>query len=217
DIIDFHLSQNINMNVLNMLNGRYVIVPSQQGPQVQFNGQALGNAWFVNQLQWVNSPDEEIVALKDFNPAQTAVIDKEWQNRLQDWEALRHEADSTASIRLTDYANPGNLFYESSSTMPHLAVFSEVFYKTWHAYIDGIEAPLIRVNYILRGLEVPAGNHKIEFKCVDDIYYKGTKISNIASVAVSIILLCLLGFAIYNSVKTSPNPGSGRRVSGGKG
>lgn len=199
DIIDYHFSrEGFNINVLNMLNTKYFIVPTQQqGVQVQPNPGALGNAWFVNELKWVDSPDEEIVALKEFDPTQTAYIDKEWLDQLPEWESLQHEKDSTASIRLTDYANPGNLFYESNSTMPHLAVFSEVFYKTWHAYIDGKEMPLVRVNYILRGLQVPAGKHTIEFKCVDDTYLRGEKISKIASLFVDIILLCLLGYAAY--------------------
>ncbi len=207
DIVDYYFAGNINMNILNMLNAKYVIVPAQQGQQVvQMNPEVLGNAWFVNELKWMNSPDEEIVALKDFNPAQTALIDKEWQSTLKGWESLQHEKDSMASIRLTDYANPGNIFYESSSTMPHLAVFSEVFYKTWHAYIDGQEVPLVRVNYILRGLEIPAGNHKIEFKCVDDVYLQGAKISKIASIIVGLIILCLLGFAIWTSTKKNAPP-----------
>ena len=198
------------MNVLNMLNTRYVITPTQQGPQVQRNGGALGNAWFVNELKWVNSPDEEIVAIKDFNPAQTAFIDKEWLSKLQGWETLQHAgdstalSDSTAFIRLTDYANPGNLFYESNSATPRLAVFSEVFYKTWHAYIDGNEVPLVRVNYIVRGLPVPAGNHKIEFKCIDDVYLSSAKISNIASIIVGIIIFGLLAFAVLLFVKDTP-------------
>jgi hypothetical protein len=219
DIIDHYFSGNINRNVLNMLNGKYIITPAQQqgGQQnVIPNPSALGNAWFVNEIKWVDSPDEEIVALKDFDPAQTAFIDKEWQGSLPGWEALQHEKDSTASIRLTDYANPGNLFYESNSTAPHLAVFSEVFYKTWHAYIDGVEAPLVRVNYILRGLAVPAGEHKIEFKCIDDIYLKSAGISKISSIAVGIILLCLFGFAIWTSVKKSRKPESGPPSASGK-
>lgn len=209
DIIDYHFSGNINMNVLNMLNTKYVITASQQGqpPVAQQNPGALGNAWFVNELKWVDSPDEEIVALNDFNPAQTAFVNKEWQNTLKGWESLQHEKDSTAFIHLTDYANPGNLFYESSSIMPHLAVFSEVHYKTWHAYIDGKEVPLIRVNYLLRGLEVPAGNHKIEFKCVDDVYIRGAILSKVSSAIVGIIILCLFGFAIWTTIKKrQPQP-----------
>ena len=198
DIIDHHFGRGLNINVLNMLNTKYVIQLDRQSGQqgVQINQGALGNAWFVNELKWVDSPDEEIAALNDFNPLQTAFIDKEWQSSLKGWEALQHEtADSTAYIRLTDYANPGNLFYESSSSNPCLAVFSEVYFKTWRAYIDGVEAPLVRVNYILRGLQVPAGNHKIEFRCVDEVYLRGVKISRIASIFVGIILLSMVGFA----------------------
>lgn len=209
DIIDYHLSQSLNPNVLNMLNTRYLIVSTQQGAQVQHNDKALGNAWFVNEIKWVDSPDEEIVAIKDFDPAQTAFIDREWQSRLPDWEALQHEKDSTAYIRLTDYANPGNLFYESSSAAPRLAVFSEVFYKTWHAYIDGVEAPPVRVNYILRGLAVPAGRHKIEFRCVDDIYATSAKMSLASSVLVGIVILCLLGVAVWTSGNTLYSHGAG--------
>jgi hypothetical protein len=196
DIIDYYLARGVNMNVLNMLNGRYVIVPSQEGTQVQRNGGALGNVWFTDSLQWVNSPDEEIVALNDFNPAKTAIVDIAWKDKLPGWETLQG-ADSTAVIRLTDYANPGYLIYESSSSIPRLAVFSEVYYKTWHAYIDGVEAPLVRVNYILRGLAVPAGNHKIELKCIDDIYYGGARISMIASIVVGFVLAGLFGYAIW--------------------
>ncbi|MDR1332312.1 MAG: hypothetical protein LBK07_09440 [Tannerella sp.] len=196
DIIDYCFAKNINMNVLNMLNGRYVIVSSQQGPQVQRNDGALGNAWFVNKLQWVNSPDEEIVMLNDFNPSETAVIDIAWQNELPAWETLQG-TDSTALIQLTDYANPGYLIYGSHSSRPRMAVFSEVYYKTWHAYIDGVEAPLVRVNYILRGLAVPAGDHKIEFKCVDEVYYKGAKISMAGSIVVGIVLAGLFGYAVW--------------------
>ena len=207
DVIEYYFAGNINPNIINMLNTKYVIVPSQQQgqqqgpPQVQFNSGALGNVWFVNELKWVDSPDEEIVAIKDFNPAQTAYIDKEWQNTLEGWESLQHDKDSMANIRLTDYVNPGNLLYESNSEMPHLAVFSEVFYKTWRAYIDGKEVPLIRVNYILRGLAVPAGNHKIELKCIDEVYLQGESISKVSSIIVGIILLCLFGFAIWTSLK----------------
>jgi hypothetical protein len=195
DIIDYHFSGSINPNVLNMLNCRYVITGKSENPQVQRNVGALGNAWFVEELKWVDSPDEEIVALKDFDPSRTAFIDKSWQSKLTGWESLQGSTDSTATISLTDYANPGYLIYESSSSSPHLAVFSEVFYKTWHAYIDGTEVPLVRVNYILRGLQVPAGQHKIEFRCIDDVYLQGAMLSKYSSIAVGIIIVLLLGYA----------------------
>jgi len=207
DMIDYYLSKGMtreNINIFNMLNTRYVIFQTEQGqgPQVHLNSEALGNAWFVNEIQWVDSPDKEIVALKDIDPAQTAVIDTEWKEKIPNWEKLQHETpDSTATIRLTDYVNPGNLIYESTGAKPHLAVFSEVYYKTWRAYINGVEAPLVRVNYILRGLEIPAGSHTIEFKCVDEIYQTGAKMSLIASIITGIVLLCLFGFSIWREVR----------------
>ena len=202
DIIDYYFSQEINMNLLNMLNTRYIIQSSEQGPQPRFNQGALGNAWFVDEIQWVNSPDEEILALKELNPVQTAVIDKVWQEKIPDWEKLQHEiTDSTAYIQLTDYVNPGYLIYESSTIQPHLAVFSEVYYKTWRAYINGVEAPLVRVNYILRGLEIPAGNHTIELKCIDELYHQGAKISLIASIITGIVLLSLFGYAVWSEFR----------------
>lgn len=203
DIIDYHLAGRPTMQVLNMLNTKYVISFNQQNQQVAYiNSGALGNVWFVNELKWVASPDEEIVALGDFNPAQTAIIDKTWESSLKGWQSLQHEEpDSASFIRLKNYANPGNLFYESSSSRPQLAVFSEVYYKTWRAYINGVEAPLVRVNYILRGLQVPAGNHQIELRCIDEVFLRGTKISTITSIFVGIILLLLLGYAALTEYK----------------
>ena len=205
DIIDYYLSREVNVNVLNMLNTRYIIAPTQQGPQVQKNDQALGNVWFVDEVEWVHSPDEEIVALKDFDPAKTAVIDEVWKDKSTVWENLQPVMDSTDYIRLKDLVNPGYLVYESHSGQPHMAVFSEVFYKTWKAYIDGEEVPLVRVNYILRGLPIPAGDHQIEFKCVDEIYQKGARLSLIASILIGVVLAGLFGYAFWQIFKNSRN------------
>lgn len=202
DIIDYYFSREISPNVLNMLNTRYIIVGSQQGPQVQRNDQALGNVWFVDDIQWVASPDEEIRALKDFNPAKTAVIDQVWKEQLPEAASLQPVSDSTDFIRLKEVVNPGNLIYESRSAQPHLAVFSEVFYKTWKAYIDGKEVPLIRADYILRALPIPAGEHQIEFKCVDEVYLQGAGLSRIASWVIGIVLLGLFGLAGWRLYKT---------------
>lgn len=191
DIIDYHFAQGLNMDVLNMLNTRYFIVPSDRGPQVQRNPEAMGNCWFVDTVKWVNSPDEEIVAMNDFNPHTTAFVDKAWEDKY-DFSILSQEYDSTAMIMLTDYKNPGNLFYKSTLSAPKLAVFSEVFYKTWKVFIDGQEVPLIRANYILRALPVPAGEHEIEFQCVDEVYNKASKISLWGSIFVGLVIVGLV-------------------------
>lgn len=186
DIIDYYFAGNINMNVLNMLNTRYVI--TQQG--VQYNPEAFGNAWFVQNIDWVNNPNEEIAAIGNIDLLQKAVIDTCWRTKVSDGLAMTQ----TASIRLTNYANPGNLFYESESSEDGLAVFSEVYYKTWKAFIDGKEVPVVRANYILRAIEVPAGKHTIEFRCEDDLLLDTQIVSTIASCLVVLVIILLLVF-----------------------
>ena len=186
DIIDYYFAGNINMNVLNMLNTRYVI--TQQG--VQYNPEAFGNAWFVQNIDWVNNPNEEIAAIGNIDLLQKAVIDTCWRTKVSDGLAMTQPA----SIRLTNYANPGNLFYESESSEDGLAVFSEVYYKTWKAFIDGKEVPVVRANYILRAIEVPAGKHTIEFRCEDDLLLDTQIVSTIASCMVVLVIILLLVF-----------------------
>lgn len=186
DIIDYYFAGNINMNVLNMLNTRYVI--TQQG--VQYNPEAFGNAWFVQNIEWVNNPNEEIAAIGNADLLQKAVIDTCWRTKVSEGLAMTQPA----SIRLTNYANPGNLFYESESGEDGLAVFSEVYYKTWKAFIDGKEVPVVRANYILRAIEVPAGKHTIEFRCEDDLLLDTQIVSTIASCLVVLVIILLLVF-----------------------
>ena len=186
DIIDYYFAGNINMNVLNMLNTRYVI--TQQG--VQYNPEAFGNAWFVQNIDWVNNPNEEIAAIGNIDLLQKAVIDTCWRTKVSEGLAMTQPA----SIRLTNYANPGNLFYESESSEDGLAVFSEVYYKTWKAFIDGKEVPVLRANYILRAIEVPAGKHIIEFRCEDDLLLDTQIVSTIASCLVVLVIILLLVF-----------------------
>lgn len=186
DIIDYYFAGNINMNVLNMLNTRYVI--TQQG--VQRNPEAFGNAWFVKSVQWVNTPNEEIELIGDADLQEVAFIDTCWQGKVQGALSMTQPA----KIELTKYANPGNLFYESESTEDGLAVFSEVYYKTWKAFIDGKEVPVVRANYILRAIEVPAGKHTIEFRCEDDLLLDTQIVSTIASCLVVLVIILLLVF-----------------------
>lgn len=186
DIIDYYFAGKLNMNVLNMLNTRYVI--TQQG--VQYNPEAFGNAWFVQNIEWVNNPNEEIATIGNADLLQKAVIDTCWRTKVSEGLAMTQPA----SIRLTNYANPGNLFYESESGEDGLAVFSEVYYKTWKAFIDGKEVPVLRANYILRAIEVPAGKHTIEFRCEDDLLLDTQIVSTIASCLLVLVIILLLVF-----------------------
>ena len=195
DIIDYYLSSRINMNVLNMLNTRYII--TREGPQ--YNPDAFGNAWFVRDIRWVNTPNEEIEAIGDANLKTVAFVDTCWRSKLNGEVAM----SQPAKIELTRYANPGNIFYESESEEAGLAVFSEIYYKTWRAFIDGEEVPVLRADYILRAIEIPAGKHVIEFRCKDELLVKTQKVSMVSSIIVVLLLLAISIIGFYNFRKRS--------------
>lgn len=159
ELFDYQIAKN-NMQVLNMLNTKYFIIQDQEGAtRAQINPEANGAVWFVKSLKLVNSADEEIMALDSLNTKNEAVIDI---SKLDVKNSF--EKDSLATIKLTNY-DVTTLSYESSSTKKQFAVFSEIYYKDgWNAYVDGKLTPHYRVNYVLRGMEIPAGNHSIEFK-----------------------------------------------------
>lgn len=198
DIIDRHLTQG-NQKVFDMLNTRYFIVSGQDGePAVSRNSNALGNAWFVSNIRIVNTANEEIDALNDFDPATEAVVHKEFSNYVSGLTPAKDGA-----ISLTKY-EPNHLAYQSNTGSEQFAVFSEIWYnKGWQAYIDGAPADHIRVNYILRGLRVPAGQHTIEFKFEPKAFARGKLASGIFS---GIILLGLLGFIGYKGYQYVQNP-----------
>jgi hypothetical protein len=177
-----------NMAVLNMLNTKYFIVPNKETgqPVKQTNPGALGNAWPVGRIKWVDNADAEIAALGEFNPASEAVVDKRYQPALEGFTA---RYDSTASIKLVGY-EPNHLVYGYHSQIPQLIVFSEIFYdKGWDAYIDGELTPHIRANYVLRAMAVPAGKHEIVFKFEPASYARGEKIALASSIGIVLLIL----------------------------
>jgi len=145
--------------VLNMLNARYFIFPLQGGKTLPLpNPHALGNAWFVNEVQYVDNANEEIAAIHGMNPKQKAVVDKRFASSVQ---SIPAGADAT--IRLVAY-EPNYLKYEVESEKGGTVVFSENYYPGWESTVDGKEVPHGRANYILRAMNVPAGKHVVEFK-----------------------------------------------------
>ena len=148
--------------VLNMLNTRYFVFPiGEKGETVPIqNPYALGNAWFVQQVMYVANANEEIAALSGFKPNATAVVDGSFKTSLHDASILT--ADSTANITLQTY-EPNHLRYSTSNTQDGVAVFSEIYYPDgWQVTIDGQPAELVRANYVLRALYIPAGQHSVE-------------------------------------------------------
>jgi hypothetical protein len=185
DLMQYQLFNSPNVSVINMLNTKYVI--RQQGNETMAlpNPGALGNAWFVKGVKFVNGPVEEMKALDTFNPSDTAIVDQSFKAAVTAYTP----ADSSASIKMTTFDNDA-ITYKSISSSPHVAVFSEIYYKDWKAYIDGKPADYFKTNYVLRGMVIPAGNHNIEFKFEPAVYYTGRNISNIST---WIMMLLLLG------------------------
>ncbi|MBP7273267.1 MAG: YfhO family protein [Saprospiraceae bacterium] len=190
DIIDRHISKN-NMNVLNMLNTRYVITKGQDGKEmVQRNPTALGNAWFVSSVQTAASPDAEIDSLTNLNAAENAIIHKEFASYLNGFTPNKN-----GTIQLTAYS-PDKMTYTTNATSEQLAVFSEVWYpRGWNAYVDDKPVPHIRANYILRAMRIPAGQHSVEFRFEPAVYKTGGLISMLFSFLMVGGILGLLGLA----------------------
>lgn len=188
-LFDYQIIKN-NMQVVNMLNVKYLIQTNEKGQQIAIhNTQANGNAWFIQELKTVNSADAEMKALDKLNTKEYAVLNaKDFSvNGLG-----KFTKDDKATIKLTSY-QPNDLKYVSTNTNNGFAVFSEMYYKNgWNAYIDGKLTEHYRVNYALRGLPIPAGNHKIEFKFEPQVVQTGSMISLISFIG--ILLLCAGAF-----------------------
>lgn len=183
-----------NMSILNMLNCKYIIINGNSSPVK--NSYALGACWFVDKYRMVENADAEISALGNFNPAQEAIIDMRFEDQINEKNI---NPDSTAQINLLEY-QPNKLTYESESTYDQIAVFSEIFYpKGWIATVDGEPADHFRVNYVLRGMIIPSGQHTIEFKFEPDSYYLGKKVALISTV----ILFVLAGAYLFRQFRYS--------------
>ena len=187
-LLDFHIYKN-NPEVLNMLNTKYVIIGDESG-RVEASTrytQPNGNAWFVSKFKVVDNGDEEIRALDSLDTKSTATIQKSIFKDFNLKEA--YQIDSTSSIKLVNY-KPSHLKYESKSVSNGFAVFSELYYyKGWNAYIDGEFTPHLRVNYALRALPIPAGNHTIEFKFEPKVVETGSEIALGSSVLFGLLFL----------------------------
>jgi hypothetical protein len=197
DLYERQISKN-NMQVLSMLNAKYFIMQNQQSGELlaQRNPSAMGNAWFVKELKWVANPDSELNALTNFNPSLTAVVDKKWEKDLQ---SGAFQFDSTASIKLKSY-KADELVYEAQASTAQMTVFSEIYYpKGWNAYVDGKLTPHLGVNYVLRGMVLPAGKHEVVFKFEPEAYYKGEKIAMAGSILLFLFVIAGVFMQIRNN------------------
>ncbi|MBO4721934.1 MAG: YfhO family protein [Muribaculaceae bacterium] len=193
DLIERQIANN-NIAVLNMLNAKWFIMDPQTAQQ---NPDALGNAWFVDTLTYVKTADEEMKFLDDFNPAKVAVVDVKFKDVLK--EAT--PADSSDFIEETTYA-PNKLTYHAHSANGGLAVFSEIYFPWgWTATIDGKEVPIGRVNYVLRALQVPAGDHTIVFSFDPQEVHKTESLAKTSVWLIMLLVIGALGWAIFSGLR----------------
>lgn len=188
--------------VLNMLNTRYVIVPLQGGTSMPvFNPHALGNAWFVDEISYVDNANEEIDALHHVSPARTAVVDKKFADRVK---AETNGGDSLRNVTLVSY-EPNALKYEVRSEKGGTIVFAEIYYPGWQSYVDGKEVPHGRADYILRAMNVPAGEHTVEF-IFDPVSLHVTE--TVAFAALGLLVLGAVAVIVMNVRKRKEQRGA---------
>ena len=191
DLTDALMSQ----KVLNMLNTKYIIYNPDAQPFP--NHFAYGNAWIANDIQWVDTPNEEIDAIATTDLRRTAILNKEFVQQVGDYQVT----DSIMpTIELTEY-QPNKLTYSfsgvstGSTTANYLVVFSEIWTeKGWKMTIDGQEQPLLRANYLLRAAMIPAGEHEIVMEYAPKAYKMGNTVSFVSSL---IMVLGLIGALVY--------------------
>jgi hypothetical protein len=187
------------LTALNMLNSRYVIFDLNQAPI--YNPMALGNAWFVSGFKVAETADEEIAAISGLNPLETAVLRNQFTDHLQGKKFVK---DNGGTIRLTEY-EPNYLKYDVKASGEQLTVFSDIYYENgWESYIDGEPVPHFRVNYILRAMVIPGGEHTVEFRFEPKAYYNGNKVSMGSSI---LLILAIAGYFAMESKKRKHKTG----------
>jgi hypothetical protein len=185
------------MPTVNMLNTKYVITGNIANDTIP-NQDALGNVWFVKGIQVEKGPAEVMKSLDNFNPKDTAIIEQ--KDKIESLNNL--EFDENASIALVNNKND-EINYTSSSTKKQLAVFSEIYYNLgWKAYIDNVEAPIVKTNYVLRALVVPAGNHSIRFEFKPITIKNAIVASTFASILLWLSIAAIILIAFRNKQKS---------------
>ena len=192
DLIAHQLEKG-NINVLNMLNTKYVITenPSNGQPEAQLNAGALGNSWFVKGFSFAKNADDEMNKLNTLNTKDSAVIDIRYEKTAGPQPVF----DSSASIKMLENLND-KITYKSNASKPQFAVFSEIYYPYgWDAFIDGKKTDYLRVNYVLRGMPVPAGEHTIEFRFEPATVIVSDRFSMWSSILLYLMLIAGIWYA----------------------
>jgi hypothetical protein len=185
---------------INMLNVKYMVFGPQRDNIIP-NPSANGNAWFVRETIDVKTANEELAKVCGINTRNAAVVNS------TEFKVENFSFDSAATITLKEHT-PNHLTYQSSSHANGLAVFSEIYYpKGWIATIDGKEVQILRTNYVLRGLQVPSGDHTIEFRFRPKPYVIGNKVTIASSWLLIVALLGSIGWTL----RRPPSPLKGEK------
>ena len=208
DIIDNYLSRvnygidSTAQKVLDMLNTKYLIVPTAEGIALNPNPTQCGAAWFVDRIYLTESPRDEIDALAEIDPHSEAVVDARWAEELS---AVDLSDEFEAEIALTEY-RPNYLRYEYEASGAGVAVFSEIYYnKGWKAYLDGEEMPYYRANYILRAMTLPAGKHTVEWRFRAPSFEKVEAVTLCSSIVILASVVAVLVAAFLRRSKQNEN------------
>ena len=186
------------LKILGMMNVKYILMEPSR-PMI--NDMAMGNAWFVDSIKYVNTAEEEISSLETLIPWIEVVTRKNNSNYLN---GLKNKNDSGDFIKLTSY-HPEKLVYNSNTANERFAVFSEIYYpphKGWNVYLDGklVKEGFIKVNYLLRGMRIPAGKHTIEMRFEPKSYSLGETSALISSLVI-LILFGIIGWISFNKIR----------------
>jgi hypothetical protein len=200
ELFDYQIARN-NKRVLDMLNVKYVIQTNDKGEEVaSMNPGANGNAWFVSKIKFVKSSDEEMKSLNNLDTKSEVVINSLAENGQHFLGSELISKDSTSTIQLT-YYKPNHLKYISNNKKNGFGVFSEMYYKNgWKATVDGKAAEIVRVDYALRGLNIPAGKHTVEFKFEPQVVKTGSTIALVSSIG---MLMLMVGGIYFERKKKS--------------
>lgn len=199
DIIDHYLNRSDSnyWKVLNMLNTRYIIYSKDGQKKLSKNYEAFGNAWIVGDIKWVATPNEEIDAIADTDVKNVAIVNNEFKNMIGDFKASPAEG----AVQLIGY-QPNMLTYQFDSSKDELVVFSEIWTKKgWKMWVDGVESPLFRSDYILRSAIIPSGQHEIVMRYEPSIWRIGNAIQLITSLLILLGLVMVCYFSIKNCKK----------------
>jgi hypothetical protein len=201
ELVENQFTKSTNQDVLDMLNTKYIITadPKTGTASMHANSTACGHAWFVQSIKYVKDADQEMQAISSFSPKDEVMIDQKYKSLV---EAKPLGATVNGTIELTSY-QPDHLTYQTGSTSNQVAVFSEIYYeKGWKMYIDGLEQPYYRADYLLRAATIPLGNHKVEFIFHPTSYYAGENISLAGSI---LLVLALVGAVYVENKKKNPS------------